>query len=163
MRALLPILILALSLGLAGCSKPPAATPTGNASTTTTTPTATATTPSTPTAPTTPPPPKEVKSGTTDFSQNNPAQPLAPVAITIDPGYATVTLNVTFSCASATPACLAANGVTVKAAGVTCTIPDGPIQAAIVCAKPGPATPGPAKVEFSGNGLIAAKWQVMES
>src|SRR5438094_1127148 len=107
MRPLL-VLLLALSLGLVGCTKAPT-TPTDNGNTTTSTSTGTTSTvTTTPTTNPTPPQPHEVKSGTADFSQDTPAAPLAPVAITIDPGYSLVTLNVTFSCLNAAPACVAA-------------------------------------------------------
>ena len=125
-------------------------------------PTGNVTAPTTPTGPTGPVTAKVVKEGTVDFSQNTPAAPLAPVAFTIDSGYAGIVLNVTFSCSTATPACLAANSVTIKAAGVSCTIPDGPVTAPIPCSKPGTTASGSGKIEFSGNGLIAARYQIIE-
>lgn len=162
MRPLLLIILVSLSLGFAGCSKAPTPTPT-TTNGTTTPPTGNVTTPTTPTSPTggvvTP---KVVKEGSADFSQNTPAAPLAAVAFTIDPGYAGILLNVTFACGSAAPACLAANSISVKAAGVTCSIPDGPVTAPIACAKSGTAAAGAGKVEFTGTGIITARYQVIE-
>ncbi len=153
-----PLLILfSLGLALAGCTKNNA-TP-GDNSTATTKPTTNSTTPTTPVLKQ----PKEVKAGTQDFAGNTPAQPIAAIPITIDDGYANVLLNVTFSCMNGAPACVAANGVSVKAAGLACSLPDGPLQAAITCTKPGSASPGAGKIEFTGNGLVSAKYAVIES
>lgn len=159
---IVPLLLISVALVMAGCASKddPATTttsttPTTTTTTTSTTPTSTTTTttPTTPTSPTKPAPMELTFSA--DYTTSVPPG-TAPAAkpLEIPAGYTMGNLTVTFSCASAAPAC-AATGVTVKVAGFTCTLTDGPMTAAVKCPKEGAVTPGETKVEYSGDGLVA--------
>lgn len=167
---LFPLLAIGLSLVAAGCfggdngggtttTTTPAGTTGGTTtSTTTTTPTGTTPTTTTPTTPTKPAP-QEIATGTADFTQNTPAQPLAPKAFTVPAGYTMANLTVTFSCTGGAPACVS-NGIQVKAAGLTCALTDNPLQGSKTCVQEGAVTPGDYKVEFAGEGLVSGAYKV---
>jgi len=160
---LVPVLFIAITLAFAGCfgksnDTPPAdQTPT---SPTSTTPAGTTTTVSPTTSgsgtntttTTTPMAPKDACSDTQDFttqsSQNPAGAGPAAKACTIDVGYTTVTLNVTWT--STAPQAPNPNGITVKFGSLSCTIPT-PAAAPDKCSKTGPATPGAGKIEYSGG------------
>lgn len=147
MRSIL--LVLSVALVLAGC-----ASPDNGATTTTTPPTGT-----TPTTPVTNGTALEVKKTTFDFSTlGTPAGGPASVAVEIPEGYTTLNLTVVFS--PTTPVGLA-SGISVKVAGLTCALPDGPVMGTFNCPKTGPATAGPAKIEATGNGPVVASVTLM--
>jgi hypothetical protein len=109
---------------------------------------------------------KVVKTDTHDFATDAPAGAPAgtptPTAITIDPGYTTLKLNVTFTGDAPAGGAGVASGVTVKVGSLTCTI-DGPVTAASTCTKSGTATAGKAQIEYSGSGPVTATVTVSES
>lgn len=92
---------------------------------------------------------------TTDAAAGTPAGGAASKAFTIPAGATMLNLTVRFTPASGAPAAVA-QGVTVKAGGLTCTLPDGPVTAPLTCTKEGAATPGDAKIEYAGAGPVTA-------
>lgn len=171
----IPILVLSIALALAGCAKkddggsttttPPTGT-TGATTTTTTTPTGT-TTPTNNTNVTTPtkPAPMEAAKGTADFSAQVPPGPPPAKTVTIPAGYTMGNLTVTWACAGGAPGCVT-SAVSVKAFGLTCDLPAGPVgvpEAAAPCVKEGSITPGEGKIEFTGEGAVVATYTLMVS
>jgi uncharacterized membrane protein len=162
---LIPILVLTLVLALAGCAKkddggtatstPPTGSTTTKTTTTTATTTPTGTTTPTNTTPTTPtkPAPQELAKGAADFS--NPTGPTGvPKTFTIPAGYTMGNLTVVWTCTGGLAACVT-NAVSLKAAGLVCSLPAGPLDptaATSKCSKSGAVTAGDGKVEAGDMG-----------
>ena len=185
---LIPLLLVSVSLLLAGCSKEddPAdggdgtntttTAPTGGATTTTapttTTPDGNSTTPTTPT-------PMELCTATKDFGpagQPPPAPPATPPTITVAPcgtvtaGYTQAVLNVTWTLATPAPVTLQSSVQVdlIDAAGTAVASCPGPAagpqaEAPPPCTVNGAVMPGDYQLRFTGNGGVTATISVMVS
>jgi hypothetical protein len=150
---------LVLSLAFAGCfgkKTDDGATPTDNATgTTTPTPGGTGGN-TTPGGGTTTLAPKTVCTDSPDFSQaGNPATGAEPPAkaCTIDPGYTTLTLIVNVTQQTPAPGAVV-QAFDVKVAGLDVQVGQGPVTAATSATKTGAATPGAAKIEYTGGPAV---------
>lgn len=183
---LIPLLLVSVSLVLAGCSKEEdpgdgggtgttTTTPTGNATTTTPTTTTTGggnvTTPTTPRA-------MELCAASKDFGpQGQPPQPPNPPPTvttapcgTVGAGYSQAILNVTWALATAAPLTVQ-SGVQIDlidAAGTAVASCPGPAvapqtEAPPPCTVNGAVVPGDYQLRFTGNGDLTATISVMVS
>jgi hypothetical protein len=118
-------------------------------------------------------PPKEIAKETFDFTTNPPRPPgpaplpvaTASKAVTVDPGYSNVTLNVTFAPANGAPAgaAVGVQGISVRIGNATCSLPPGPLQGSVTCTKSAPIKPGATTLRYSGDGPVVATVKVEES
>lgn len=186
---LIPLLLVSVSLVLAGCSKEedPSGDNTGTTTTTTTTPTGGATTTTTPPTSgggagnntggntTTPRAPVELCNVPKDFTGNTPTPP-EPTARSSSPcgtpaaGYTKINATVTWTTATAVPASASPSNPTVilvDSAGTAvgnCAGPTGPVQAAVTCTIAEAAiVPGEYVLQFEGTGNLRAAVSVMVS